>query len=278
MTLQETLDCGIRMLKEQEIEDADLDAWLLLEFVTGYDRMHYIINKKEIVAPKQLSAYLEKIEQRANHIPLQYITGEQEFMGFPFYVNQNVLIPRQDTEVLVEEVLKLCQPKMRLLDVCTGSGCIAISLQKLARKATVHALDISDAALCVAKKNAERNDATVTWIQSDLFENIHDRFDIIVSNPPYIKTEVIKTLMQEVKEHEPVLALDGKEDGLFFYKKIIRESKSHLNSGGFLCFEIGYDQGSEVRNLMEVQGFSEVRVIKDLTGLDRVVIGKAEEY
>lgn len=277
MTLQEALQYGTKVLEEQGIEDASLDAWLLLEFVTGIQRGMYLLRKNEPITEVDWCSYQDKITIRRNHIPLQHITGEQEFMGLPFYVNEDVLIPRQDTEVLVEEVLKLCRPDWKVLDVCTGSGCIAISLKKLAKEITMHALDISEPALLVAKRNAVRNQVDIQWMKSNLLEKIEGNYDLIVSNPPYIKSSVIPELMIEVKEHEPILALDGKEDGLYFYREIIKNSKSHLKGGGFLCFEIGYDQGKEVSQLMEAEGFYEVTTIPDLTGLDRVVIGKATE-
>ena len=203
---------------------------------------------------EQKEVYEAALKKRAGHIPLQHITGEQEFMGLPFLVNADVLIPRQDTEILVEEALKKAKPGMRVLDLCTGSGCII-------------------AALCVAKKNAGRNGVSPVFVQGDLFEPVKGTFDLIVSNPPYIPTAEIEKLMPEVREHEPLLALDGKEDGLVFYKRIIEEGYPYLKPGGFLMFEIGCDQGKEVSARMEQAGYQDVKIIKDLAGLDRVVIG-----
>ncbi len=273
MTYQEALKQGEMFLKENEVEDAKTDAWLLLAMICGIDRNFYYLHMQEEIQGEQKEAYENVLKRRASHIPLQHITGEQEFMGLSFLVNEDVLIPRQDTEILVEEALKRTKPGMRILDLCTGSGCIIISILKNRPDLYGTASDISAAALRVAEKNAKRNQAVPVFVQGDLFEPIKGTFDIIVSNPPYIPTAEIETLMPEVKEHEPRLALDGKEDGLVFYKRMIEEGYSYLNPGGYLMFEIGYDQGEEVSARMEQAGYQGVKVIKDLAGLDRVVIG-----
>ena len=200
-------------------------------------------------------------------------------MGLKFKVNSSVLIPRQDTENLVEEALKVIRPDMYVLDMCTGSGCILISLLKYAAERKhitgVKAVgaDISADALEVAKKNAQRLKVPVIWVQSDIFENVSESFDLIVSNPPYIRTEVIQGLEDEVKLHDPWIALDGHEDGLYFYRRIVSESISHLNDGAWLMFEIGHDQAEDVSKLMKSAGFCNIYVKKDLAGLDRVVCG-----
>ena len=205
--------------------------------------------------------------------------GSQEFMGYEFLVNEHVLIPRQDTENLVEEALKVIRPDMYVLDMCTGSGCILISLLKYAAERKhitgVKAVgaDISADALEVAKKNAQRLKVPVIWVQSDIFENVSESFDLIVSNPPYIRTEVIQGLEDEVKLHDPWIALDGHEDGLYFYRRIVSESISHLNDGAWLMSEIGHDQAEDVSKLMKSAGFCNIYVKKDLAGLDRVVCG-----
>lgn len=273
MTYQQTLKRGELFLQENEIADAKADAWLLLAMVCHIDRNFYYLHMQKEVQEEQKEAYETVLKKRAKHIPLQHITGEQEFMGLPFLVNSDVLIPRQDTEILVEEVLKKAKPGMRILDLCTGSGCIIISILKNRPDIYGTASDISAAALRVAEKNAKMNQAVPVFVQGDLFEPIKGTFDIIVSNPPYIPTAEIERLMPEVKEHEPRLALDGNEDGLVFYKRIIKEGYSYLNPGGYLMFEIGYDQGKEVSVQMEQAGYQGVKVIKDLAGLDRVVIG-----
>ncbi|KAB1438143.1 peptide chain release factor N(5)-glutamine methyltransferase [Candidatus Galacturonibacter soehngenii] len=273
MTLQEALEYGKKYLESRHILDSHIDAWYLLEYVIKADRSYFFLHQKEQMEPEKEQLYITYLKQRGEHIPLQHITKQQEFMGLTFCVNEHVLIPRQDTEILVEEVLKRVRKDMTILDMCTGSGCIIISLKHEKPSIQAFASDISEKALAVARQNAKNLDAPVTFIQSDLFQEINDTFDIIVSNPPYIKTAVVDSLMAEVKEHEPLIALDGSVDGLFFYKEIISKAKRHLNARGFLCFEIGFDQGEDVSSLMKESGFHNVVVIKDLAGLDRVVIG-----
>ena len=273
MTLREAYEYGQKRLQTAEIEDAVIDAWYLLEFVTGISRAMYFLRMNENMAPKQEEQYKNYLETRANHIPLQHITGVQEFMGLEFCVNEHVLVPRQDTEVLVESVLEVLTPGMDVLDMCTGSGCIIISLAKLGKDIKATGVDISEEALKVAKKNVEKLEAEVALLHSDLFENVDGKYDVIVSNPPYIRTAVIEELKEEVKFHDPFIALDGKEDGLFFYRKIVDESLNYLKPSGKLYFEIGHDQGEDVKQLMENAGFFNVTVKKDLAGLDRVVYG-----
>ena len=273
MTLKEAYEYGQKRLADAEIDDAVLDAWYLLEHVTGISRALYFLRMNEEMSEENEVQYKEYLETRANHIPLQHITGVQEFMGYEFNVNEHVLVPRQDTEVLVEEALKVVKPDMEVLDMCTGSGCIIISLMKFAKQISGTAVDISEEALKVAKSNADKLDAAVEFIRSDLFEEVKGQYDLIVSNPPYIRTAVIEELKEEVKFHDPFLALDGKEDGLFFYRKIVKDSLNYLKPNGRLYFEIGHDQGEDVKNLMEEAGFKEVFVKKDLAGLDRVVGG-----
>ena len=275
MTLREAYEYGQKQLQLAGIVDADLDAWYLLEFVTGISRAMYYLKMQESVSEEHEVLYRKYIETRATHIPLQHITGVQEFMGLEFLVNQHVLVPRQDTEVLVESVLEVLKPDMRVLDMCTGSGCILISLMKLHGTSTICGVgvDISKEALKVAQANGERIGVKADFIQSDLFENVDGRYDVIVSNPPYIRTAVIEELKEEVKCHDPFIALDGKEDGLYYYRKIVEESGRYLKAGGKLYFEIGHDQGEDVKNLMEQAGFTGVTVKKDLAGLDRVVFG-----
>ena len=212
---------------------------------------------------------------RASHVPLQHITGVQEFMGLGFCVNEHVLVPRQDTEVLVESVLEVLKPGMEVLDMCTGSGCILISLLKLCGLADVKGVgvDISEEALKVAIRNAEKLGIDAMFLHSDLFKKVDGVYDIIVSNPPYIRTTVIEELKEEVKFHDPFIALDGKEDGLYFYRRIVEESPKFLKKCGKLYFEIGHDQGEAVSKVMRDAGFTDVTVKKDLAGLDRVVFG-----
>ena len=289
MTLREAYEYGQKQLQLAGIDDADLDAWYLLEFVTGISRTMYYVKMQDKILSEQEKQYRGFIETRASHIPLQHITGVQEFMGLEFIVNEHVLVPRQDTEVLVESVLEVLEPGMKVLDMCTGSGCILISLMKLYGTSQAETtgevtedekmlcgvgVDISDEALKVAKANGEKIGVKADFIQSDLFEKVSGKYDVIVSNPPYIRTVVIEELKEEVKCHDPFIALDGKEDGLYFYRKIVEKSLEYLSDGGRLLFEIGHDQGEEVKKLMEQAGFTGVTVKKDLAGLDRVVLGK----
>lgn len=276
MTFREALAVGEELLKKENIVDAKNDAWLLLTMVCRIDRTYYYMHMDEDLTPEQISEYEIVLKKRAEHIPLQYITGEQEFMGLPFKVNSAVLIPRQDTETLVAEALKLVKHGMKVMDMCTGSGCILISILKKVPDVEGVGYDISKQALNVAKENAKLNGVVAEFERSDLFEAVTDTFDVIVSNPPYIPTDVITTLMPEVAQFEPIGALDGKEDGLYFYRKIVKECKKYLNLGGTILFEIGHDQGVAVSEMLTYAGFTNVRVVKDLAGNDRVVIGEFE--
>ena len=246
----------------------------LLETVCKINLTFYYSHTEDPMTLEQQSEYEIAIRKRAERIPLQYITGEQEFMGLNFKVNSNVLIPRQDTETLVEEALKICQPGMRLLDLGTGSGCVIISLMKNAHGMTAVGSDISKQALLVAKENGKLHEVDIDWIRSNLYENISGRLDWIVSNPPYIAQADLLELMPEVRDFEPVGALDGGVDGLDFYRQIVAQSKDHLNQDGYLYLEIGYDQGPAVTNMMCAAGYREVAVIKDLAHHERVVKGR----
>lgn len=273
MTLREAWNLGKKRLTAAEVPDADLDAWYLLEWCTGVSRSHYLAYPDEIISHDQEEQYRVSLVKRERRIPLQQITGEQEFMGLSFYVNEHVLIPRQDTEILVEETAKFLRDGMQFLDLCTGSGCILLSLLHLKPGVEGTGVDLSPEALKVAEKNRERLGAKAALIQSDLFDKIERAFDVIVSNPPYIKRAEIETLMDEVRLHEPYMALDGHEDGLYFYRKIAEEAPKYLRAGGGLFLEIGCDQGACVAELLRQQGFADVKVVKDLAGLDRVVEG-----
>lgn len=279
MNYQNCYEEGRRVLAAAGIEEAALDARLLLEYVCHTNRNTLLVHGEREVEDIHVKEYLELIEKRSLRVPLQHLTGTQYFMGLEFKVNKHVLIPRQDTEILVEEVMKELHDGMRVLDMCTGSGCILLSILYYTNGCIGVGADISNDALLVAEENAKRifeqgtRNPQVTLVQSDLFKEIEGVFDVIVSNPPYIKTNVIDTLMPEVKEYEPIMALDGMEDGLFFYRRIIVESRDHLAKGGRLYFEIGHDQGDEVSQLMCEAGFKEVEVLKDYAGLDRVVFG-----
>ena len=279
LELQKIYREGAAYLEKHQIQDAALDAWYLLEYVTGISKASYYGDPFRTITDAEAERYWNYIEKRGERIPLQHITGSQEFMGYEFLVNEHVLVPRQDTETLVEEGLKVLKPDMKVLDMCTGSGCIVLSLLKMGSERKHFTglegtgVDISEEALAVAKENGSRLNVSVTWTLSNLFENISGEFDLIVSNPPYIRTNVIQSLEDEVKLHDPWIALDGHDDGLYFYRRIVNESIFHMKAGGWLMFEIGYDQAKEVSELMEKAGFSHVYVKKDLAGLDRCVCG-----
>lgn len=273
MEYKNLYETGKKRLCEAGIEEADLDARLLLEYVCGTDRNTLLVHGDRLVSEKECGLYEACIAKREKRLPLQYITGEQEFMGLKFAVNENVLIPRQDTEILVEEVLKDLHDGMSILDMCTGSGCILLSLLQYSNACEGTGVDISEKALEMARENAGRLSKNPIFIRSDLFEKVEGKYDVIVSNPPYIPTKVIPTLMREVKEYEPIEALDGKEDGLYFYEEIIRQAGEHLYRGGKLFFEIGCEQAKAVSGFLENAGYKEVEVVKDFAGLDRVAFG-----
>ena len=348
----DVLNYGKQTLKNAGIAEADLDAWYLFEQIFGISRAQYFLCARENIAgstaqkmaaqeqtgnslksknaldcvelwlKEKMSAYENTLDKRASRIPLQQILGQQEFMGLTFFVNEHVLIPRQDTETLVELVLQEQKDKdISILDMCTGSGCIAVSLKKLGGYVHVEGADISEEALKVAKRNSEEileknnanNDAVssrteqiqnctnltnnqnkqdnfekhmvseartvpqtgVTFRRSDMFSSFQEteRFNVIVSNPPYIPSAVIEELEPEVRDHEPRGALDGTADGLYFYRILAEECAKHLTPGGHVYFEIGYDQGAAVKELLDIHGFKDTRVIQDLAGKDRVVCG-----
>ena len=348
----DVLNYGKKILKNAGIVEADLDAWYLFEQSFGISRAQYFLCARENIVgstaqkiavqeqhgdlleignaldcaelwlKEKLSVYESALKKRVARIPLQQIIGRQEFMGLTFFVNEHVLIPRQDTETLVELVLQEQKDKdISILDMCTGSGCIAVSLKKLGGYAHVEGADISEESLKVAKRNSEEilenndvnNDAVnsrteqiqnctnltnnqnkqdnseermvseasklsqagVTFRHSDMFSNFPEteQFDVIVSNPPYIPSAVIEELEPEVRDHEPRGALDGTADGLYFYRILAEECAKHLTPGGHVYFEIGYDQGAAVKELLDIHGFKDTRVIQDLAGKDRVVCG-----
>lgn len=285
-TWEELLKEGKEILEAAGIEEAGLDAWLLLEYESGKNRAYYFAHCKDRADEGIKASYMDKIRARAKRIPLQHLTHQGYFMGYEFYVNENVLIPRQDTETLVEETLSLIKDKKnpRILDMCTGSGCILLSLLLEREDAEGAGTDLSEKALEVAEKNREAYglEKRAELIKSDLFAGAYFKeeersFDVIVSNPPYIPTEEIKKLQDEVRFYDPFMALDGKEDGLYFYRKITDEAEKYLKPGGWLLYEIGCEQGKDVGALLKKQGFEEIKIIKDLAGLDRVVRGRLPE-
>lgn len=283
MIYREVYREGSSRLEQAGIEEAVLDARLLLEYVCETDRNTLLAHGDREVTQEEYKRYQELLEKRAAHVPLQHLTGHQDFMGLDFLVNDQVLIPRQDTEILVEEVLRNLHDGMRILDMCTGSGCILLSLLQYSNDCEGVGVDLSEEALQVARANydrmkREKPEMKAVFVKSDLFREAaefsgEDKFDLIVSNPPYIRTDVVEGLMPEVRDHEPRMALDGLEDGLHFYREITREAQKYLVNGGSLYYEIGYDQAEAVRDIMEQEGFTEIQVVQDYAGLDRVVYG-----
>ena len=281
-TYRDAVRYGARVLENAHIDNADYDALELLLYITGIDRTRYLIDATQQLDDISLKRYLEAVTKRAHHVPLQHIMGYTYFYGRKYMVNEHVLIPRQDTEVLVDEVMKLTSDSSRVLDMCTGSGCIIISLAAAGHTAEYEygavGVDISDKAIEVAEYNSKLNGVPyVDFIKSNMFAELRDtgvKFDVIVSNPPYIPTKDIRELSDEVKLHDPLLALDGDEDGLKFYRAITRNAVNYLNEGGYLCYEIGYNQAQDVSDILLSCGYNDIRVVKDLAGLDRVVIAR----
>ena len=284
-TLRQLLKEGEQRLMENQIENSTMEARYLLEYICDLNWAQYLMQADTEADPQEERRYREAVERRCSHYPLQYILGTAGFMGLDFMVNESVLIPRQDTEVLVETVLEKADiPGGKILDMCTGSGCILISLMALGSYGRGVGADISEDALRVARMNGifnrenwEKNGRganDILWLQSNLFEKVSGRFDVIVSNPPYIPAAVIETLMPEVRVYEPRLALEGADEGLEFYKKIAGAAEAYLKPEGWLFFEIGCEQAEEVSGILMENGFRNIHTVKDLAGLDRVVYGQ----
>ena len=277
MNIMEAIKKGIIELKNSNIDSPKLKARLLMQYVLNKPRQYVIVNDMEELELKKEKEYFANIKKLRQGIPLEHITHQKEFMKLNFFVNENVLIPRQDTEILVEEVINIAKKtnSKKILDLCTGSGAIAVSLAKYLPDAKITALDISNDALKIAKKNARSNNVEeqITFINSDMFTNLNEeKFDIIVSNPPYIKTDIIESLDEEVKK-EPYIALDGGQDGLYFYRKIIKQGYEFLKYKGYICLEIGFDQKIDVIELIEnEEKYENTYSKKDLYDNDRVII------
>ena len=276
MQVKRVLEEAVKILKDNNIDEAIIKAKIVLCMVLKIEKEYIIINDSKEMAKEDEEKYFQYINKLKNGIPLQYITNNQEFMKLNFFVDENVLIPRADTEILVEEVISLANDdKNKILDVCTGSGAIAVSLAKYIKNSNVMAIDISKEALKIAEKNSFNNNVNIKFIESDLFNNLEENdFDIIVSNPPYIRENVINELSIEVK-HEPKIALDGGKDGLDFYRKLSSESYKYLKEDGYLCLEIGYDQKNEVIEILKNEKkYKNIYSKKDLFGNDRIIIAQ----
>jgi protein-(glutamine-N5) methyltransferase, release factor-specific len=276
-SLKGLLADGTKMLTQAGIDEAELDARYILEYITGLNSAQYFIHSEDIIEKNKAEEFFRLIERRSKRIPLSYVIGTRDFFGLTFKVDENVLIPEQETELLVEEVIKHSEGKS-VLDMCTGSGCIAISIALFGKPSKVAASDISEKALKVARENAKSLKAgEISFIQGDMFENVTDKFDIIVSNPPYIETGEIDELMPEVRDYIPRLALDGDIDGLKFYRIISKEAVKKLNKNGRIFYEIGYNQSRAVASILLENGFTDVKIMKDYSGLDRIVMAKLDE-
>ncbi len=273
---RDVLNIATHELSCSNVPDADIDAWLLFEYKTGFSRTDFFMSSGREMPENERIEYLKLIEKRKERIPLQHITGTQDFMGLTFKISKDTLIPRQDTEVVCEEALKYSKGRS-VLDLCTGTGCILLSIGKLGGATKLVGTDVSDGALETARENAISLGLSADFLKGDLFEALKGfdfgTFDMIISNPPYIPSKDIETLSPEVKDHEPIAALDGDVDGLAFYRRITKDAPNYLNKGGVLIFEIGYDEAKAVEGLMAEAGFINIYTKKDLAGLDRLVCG-----
>lgn len=285
MNYSKAIQNGTQKLSAAGISEAALDARLLLEFITGHDRNTLLAHPETAVSDEDIERYEELLEKRALHIPLQHLTGSCEFMGIDLAVNGHVLIPRQDSECLVEEAMRYVQDGSDILDLCTGSGCLLLSLMHYKNGCRGTGVDISADALAVARQNADAleaagglNGGTARFIEGDLYDALEKedrKYDVIISNPPYIRADVIPTLMPEVRDHEPHIALDGGADGLVFYRRIAGSARQYLGKGGMIFLEIGFDQAEDVSTILADAGFRDIEVVKDYSGNDRVVLAKA---
>lgn len=275
MKLKDVLTIGTEKLKEYNVDDASIKAKILLEYILNFLPKDLTVNYENEISDDKIQFFFKTIDEIVDGKPIQYITNNQEFYGLNFFVDETVLIPQPDTEILVEEVINICKKKnkkAKILDMCTGSGAIAISISKNI-DVEITATDISHSALKIAEKNAQKNNVNAKFIESDMFDQIGEKFDIIVSNPPYIESNTIKNLSKEV-QNEPILALDGGTDGLKFYKILAENAKKYLNEDGILAVEIGYNQRNDVEKLFEINGFEDIYCKKDYSGNERIIVGK----
>lgn len=281
MKIIELEEKGLKILRENNIEDSSLKIKILLSNILRKTKEYIMIHNDDEVSFNIEKEFLKKIDRIKKNEPIQYVINSQEFMGFMFYVDENVLIPQPDTEILVEEVINIVKnnfsDKVKILDLCTGSGAIGISIAKLLENSSITVSDIDEKCLQIAKRNAIKNDIKIDIVQSDIFKNFSkiNKFDIIVSNPPYIREDIIKTLPKEVQK-EPYKALNGGKDGLHFYREIVNNAQNFLNPNGYLALEIGYDQKEDVKKILEKNKFKNIYSKKDLSGNDRIVVGKRE--
>ncbi|WP_290773141.1 peptide chain release factor N(5)-glutamine methyltransferase [Anaerofustis sp.] len=274
MLVKEALECARDKLKNNNIKNPLSEAKYIMKYVLNADDTFFILHLNDELCDKDIKLYEDCVTKRCANMPLSYITGEKEFMGLPFYVDKETLIPRPETEIITEYIINnFGNRKLDILEIGVGSGCISLSIAYYLENARIMGVDINKKALVTANKNIRRYglEDRVRFVFSDLYDNVKDKYDIIISNPPYIKSDVIETLEDDVKNYEPVLALDGGADGLYFYRKIINHADEYLNEEGYIVLEIGYDQAHEVKNLLEKNNFKNINIIKDLAGFDRTI-------
>ena len=277
MTVKEALETAGNKLKENNIDNHISEARYLLKYLLDKDDVFFITNLNYELKDEEIKEYEKLINKRRSHVPFSYITGIKEFMGLDFHVDKDTLIPRPETEIIVEYMIENFKDiTMDILEIGVGSGCISISIAKYLENVNILGVDINEQAIITANKNIKEHNVQdrVKFKRSDIYENVEGKFDIIISNPPYIRKDIIDTLEDDVKKYEPILALDGGEDGLYFYREIIKNASKYLNQGGRIIFEIGHDQGEEVKELLLQNNFTDIETIKDLAGFDRTVVGR----
>ena len=279
MTVREALETASKKLKENNIENPINEAKYLLKYLLKKDDVFFITDLNYELTDEEINEYEQLVNKRCSHVPFGYITGIKEFMGLDFHVDRETLIPRPETEIIVEYMIEHFKGiTLDILEIGVGSGCISISTAKYLENVNILGVDINEKALSTANRNIEYHhvDDRVKFIRSDIYENVEGKFDVIISNPPYIRKDIIETLEDDVKKYEPILALGGGEDGLYFYREIIKNASKYLTESGYIILEIGYDQGEEVKDLLIQNNFTDIKIIKDLAGFDRTVVGRAK--